>query len=102
MASTSEEFVVYQAVLNRMNITWEPDQTTAQNVKNAIEEAQSYLADRSGNPDLQFDGAKRALLITCAQYILYSKLADFAADYQSELETLRLREGFRCGEESTV
>ena len=31
---------LYQAVLNRMNITWEPDEKTERNTKNAIEEAE--------------------------------------------------------------
>ena len=30
---------LYAAALNRMNITWEPDETTAQNIKAAIIEA---------------------------------------------------------------
>lgn len=41
---------LYQAVLNRMNITWEPDEKTERNTKNAIEEALDYLRDTAGSP----------------------------------------------------
>lgn len=102
--TTQTSEALYQAVLNRMNITWEPDAKTAENIKNAIEEAQDYLHSAAGSPGLSFDsGTNRTLLITCAWYITESKLADFRADYSEELTGLRLMEGFNCGkEESTV
>jgi hypothetical protein len=40
---------LYQAVLNRQNITWEPDEKTERNTKNAIEEALDYLRDTAGS-----------------------------------------------------
>ena len=56
---------LYQAVLNRMNITWEPDEKTERNTKNAIEEALDYLRDTAGSPGLSFEsGELRQLLIT--------------------------------------
>lgn len=89
---------LYQAVLNRMNITWEPDEKTAQNIKAAIIEAQDYLRGIAGSPALSFAmGADRALLLTCTEYVISKKLADFRADYLEELNTLRLREAFGCG-----
>ena len=89
---------LYQAVLNRMNITWEPDEKTAQNIKAAIIEAQDYLRGIAGSPALSFAmGADRALLLTCTAYVISKKLADFRADCLEELNTLRLREAFGCG-----
>ena len=46
---------LYQAVLNRQNITWEPDEKTERNTKNAIEEALDYLRDTAGSPGLSFE-----------------------------------------------
>ena len=93
--------VLYQAVLNRMNITWEPDVKTASNIRNAIEEAQDYLRSFAGNSELSFEtGEKRQLLITCAWYFVENKRADFTQEYSGELIDLRLREGFGCGKES--
>lgn len=89
---------LYAAALNRMNITWEPDEKTAQNIKAAIMEAQDYLRGIAGSPALSFAmGADRALLLTCTEYVISKKLADFRADYLEELNTLRLREAFGCG-----
>ena len=89
---------MYQATLSRMNITWEPDEATAQNIKNAIEEAQEYLREIAGAPELSFaQGQLRQLLITCAWYFVENKRADFAEEYSGELTMLRLREGFGCG-----
>ena len=65
---------LYQAVLNRMNITWEPDEKTERNTKNAIEEALDW-------------------------YFVNSKRADFIEEYGGELNMLRFREGFGCGKE---
>ena len=93
--------VLYEAVLNRMNITWEPDEKTAQNIKNAIEEAQDYLRKYAGSPDLTFEsGEKRNLLIACAWYFVENKRAEFSSEYMGELIALRLEEGFGCGTEA--
>lgn len=91
------DYKLQQAVQNRMNITWEPDPKTAENIKNAIEEAQDYLRNVAGSPGLSFEGEARTLLITCAWYIVESKLADFIAEYSGELNILRFTEGFCCG-----
>lgn len=91
---------LYDAVLNRMNYTWQPDEKTAQNIQNAIEEARDYLRSRAGNAALSFEGGElRELLITCVWYFVYSKRADFAKEYAPELLALRLTEGFGCGKE---
>ena len=91
---------LYQAVLNRMNITWEPDEKTERNTKNAIEEALDYLRDTAGSPGLSFEsGELRQLLITAAWYFVNSKRADFIEEYSGELNMLRFREGFGCGKE---
>lgn len=91
---------LYEAVINRMNITWKPDERTAQNIRNAIEEAQDYLRKYAGNPVLSFEsGELRGLLIDCAYYFAYSKRAEFAKDYASELISLRMEEGFGCGKD---
>lgn len=96
MAEVTEQ--LYQAVLNRMNITWEPDDKLQQNIRNAIEEAHSYLCHMAGNYDLSFEtGEKRTLLIACAWYIVENKRADFQREYSADLLTLRLEEGFGCG-----
>lgn len=91
---------LYEAVLNRMNITWEPDEKLAQNIRNSIEEANSYLCHMAGNYLVSFDsGEKRTLLITCAWYIVEGKRADFAREYSGDLIALRLEEGFGCGKD---
>ena len=92
---------LYEAVLNRMNITWTPDEKTAQNIKNAIEEAQDYLRKHAGSPELSFEsGEKRSLLIECAWYFVENKRAEFGSEYMGELIALRLEEGFGCGTET--
>lgn len=95
------DYKLQAAVLNRMNITWEPDPKTVQNIQNAIEEAQDYLRSVAGSPGLSFEGENRTLLITCAWYIVESKLADFVTEYSGELNILRLTEGFGCGKEKS-
>lgn len=91
---------LYQAVLNRMNITWEPDEKTERNTKNAIEEALDYLRDTAGSPGLSFEnGELRQLLITAVWYFVNSKRADFIEEYSGELNMLRFQEGFDCGKE---
>lgn len=98
MAQVSDE--LYRAVLNRMNITWVPDTSMAANIYSAIEEAQDFLCDRSGNKDASFSApARKNLLITCAWYFVENKRADFAREYADELLTLRLEEAFGCGSE---
>lgn len=80
---------LYQAVLNRMNITWEPDEKTERNTKNAIEEALDYLRDTAGSPGLSFEsGELRQLLITAAWYFVNNKRADFIEEYSGELNML--------------
>lgn len=92
---------LFDAVLNRMNITWEPDKKEKTNVLNAIEEAQSYLRKFAGNSDLSFEaGDLRTLLITCAWYIVENKRAEFEQEYSGDLIGLRLEEGFGCGKET--
>lgn len=99
MAEVTEQ--IYQAVLNRMNITWEPDEKLQQNIRNAIEEAHSYLCHMAGNYELSFvAGEKRTLLIACAWYIVENKRADFAREYAADLLALRFEEGFGCGKGS--
>lgn len=89
---------LYAAVLNRMNITWEPDEKTAQNIKNAIEEAQDYLCKYADNPELSFEsGELRNLIIAGAWYFVENKRAEFAREYSGELINLRLMEAFGCG-----
>lgn len=93
---------LYQAALNRMNYTWELDNQTEQNVRNAMEEAQDYLRQRAGNPELSFEsGSYRGLFLDCTWYMINHKRADFGREYSDELTTLRLMEGFGCGKEST-
>ena len=97
MAQVSEK--LYEAVLNRMNITWEPDEKLKQNIRNAIDEAHSYLCHMAGNYTLSFEyGEKRTLLIACAWYIVENKRADFEREYSADLIALRLEEGFGCGQ----
>lgn len=92
---------LYDAVLNRMNITWEPDQKTEDKVLDAMEEAQLLLRSHAGNYDLTFeDGENRGLFIVCSWYLAENKRAEFAADYSAELLTLRMTEGFGCGKEA--
>ena len=92
---------LFEAVLNRMNITWDPDARMAQNIQKAIEEAQSYLRSIAGNSELAFEsGEKRGLMIACAWYFVENKRADFEQEYKGELISLRLTEGFGCGKES--
>lgn len=89
---------LYAAALNRMNITWEPSEKDAAEIKAAIIEARDYLRDHAGSPALSFDtGTYRTLLLTCTEYVRSKKLADFRADYLEELNTMRLREAFGCG-----
>lgn len=98
MAQVSE--TLYEAVLNRMNITWEPDEKLQRNIHNAIEEARSYLCHMAGNYELSFEaGEKRTLLIACAWYIVENKRAEFAREYSADLIALRLEEGFGCGKD---
>lgn len=101
MAQVSE--ALYEAVLNRMNITWVPDEKLKQNILNAIEEAHSYLCHMAGSYALTFDsGEKRTLLIACAWYIVENKRADFEREYSADLIALRLEEGFGCGKDSSA
>lgn len=98
--SVSEK--LYHAVLNRMNITWQPDQSTDMNIRNAMEEAADYLRKVAGSPGLSFeDGELRNLFISCAWYFVENKRADFREDYKDELIALRLEEGFGCGKGET-
>lgn len=98
MATVQISDELYQAVLNRMNITWEPDEKTSRNITNAIEGAMDYLRSVAGNPEASFEsGEKRELLITCAWYFVENKRADFIQEYCGELNLLRLMEGFGCG-----
>lgn len=99
MAGISD--ALFKSVLNRMNITWDPDEATVINIRHAIEEAEDYLRKDAGNPQLSFEsGENRQLLIACAWYFAENKRAEFAAEYLSELLDLRLREGFGCGRET--
>ena len=101
MAAPGVSEELYQAALRRMNYTFELDAKTAQNIRDALTEAQAYLRRRSGNPGLSFEEPdRRTLLLDCAWYILNHKLADFLREYADELEALRLMEGFGCGKES--
>lgn len=94
---------ILKLALNRMNITWEPDEKELENVTAAIEEAEALLRDRSGSKELDLTGPEyRGLLITGAWYIKNHMKAEFEADYRSEIISLRLVEGFGCGKENTV
>lgn len=98
--SVSDE--LFSAVLNRMNITWDPDEKTAQNIRNAIEEARDYLCSYAGSSEPSFDyGEKRNLIIACAWYFVENKRAEFAQEYMGELIALRLEVGFGCGTEDS-
>lgn len=91
---------IYHDVLNRMNITWDPDKKLQQNILNAIDEAHSYLCHMAGNYALSFEtGEKRTLLIACTWYIVENKRADFQREYAADLLALRLEEGFGCGKD---
>lgn len=92
---------LYQALLNRMNITWDPDEKTERNIRNAMEEAEGYLRKIAGNPNLTFyEGDLRSLFISCAWYFVENKRAEFAQEYSGDLISLRLEEGFGCGKET--
>lgn len=92
---------LFNAVLNRMNITWEPDEKLKDNIEQAIEEASSFLRSIAGNDEISFDdGEKRTLLIACAWYIIENKRAEFEQEYSGDLIALRLLEGFGCGKET--
>lgn len=92
---------LFNAVLNRMNITWEPDDKLKNNIQEAIREAHSYLCSIAGNDTLSFDdGEKRTLLIACTWYIIENKRAEFSQEYSGDLLMLRLEEGFGCGKET--
>lgn len=89
---------IFQAALARMNITWDLDPDTEQNISNALEEAQDYLRTYAGNRELSFaEGSYRGLLVDCAWYFLNHQRAEFARVYSDELINLRLMEGFGCG-----
>ena len=88
----SENGDLYAAVLNRLNITWEPDEKAAQNIKLAMDEAGDFLRNRAGSPALAFtDGEARALFIVCTFYIISNKLAEFEQEYSGELLALPLQ-----------
>ncbi len=92
---------LYQAALLRMNYTFALDPGTEKNIRNALEEAQSYLRKEAGNRELSFEeGDLRSLLLGCAWYIVNHKKADFGREYSDELTNLRLMEGFGCGKEA--
>lgn len=99
--SAVREELLYQAVLNRRNITWQPDDKMEQNTRDAMEEAKGYLRKIAGNPDLTFyDGELRNLFITCAWYFVENKRAEFEQEYSGDLIALRMEEGFGCGKET--
>lgn len=99
MAQVSDS--LFSAVLNRMNITWAPDEKLTQNIRNAIEEAHSYLCHMAGNYELSFDsGERRTLLIACTWYTVENKRAEFQREYAADLLALRLEEGFGCGKDA--
>lgn len=103
MAAVADAFntALYNAVLNRMNITWEPDAKQKQNIVNAMDEAQSYLLSVAGSDMLTFDeGEKRTLFIACTWYFVENKRAEFEQEYSGDLLMLRLTEGFGCGKEA--
>ena len=94
----SENTDLFNAVLNRLNITWEPDEKAAQNIKLAMDEAADFLRNRAGSSTLSFaEGENRALFIVCTFYIISNKKAEFEQEYSGELLGLRLQEGFNCG-----
>lgn len=100
MAAPGVSEELYQAALRRMNYTFELDAKTAQNIRDALTEAQAYLRKRSGNPELSFEEPDhRTLLLDCAWYTLNHKTADFRREYADELDALRMMEGFGCGKE---
>lgn len=100
MADTVSDSL-FSAVTNRMNITWELDEKTETNIRNAIEEAVDYLRKVADSSSLSFEyGELRNLLITCAWYFAETKRAEFIREYSGELVLLRLGEGFGCGKES--
>lgn len=101
-AISEQDAALYLAVLNRMNVTWDPDEKMEANIRSAIEEATDYLRKIAGNPELTFyDGELRGLLIACAWYHVENKRADFEQEYSGELIALRLEEGFGCGKETS-
>ena len=51
MADTVSDSL-FSAVTNRMNITWELDEKTETNIRNAIEEAVDYLAGLKAKQEL--------------------------------------------------
>ncbi len=93
---------LYQMALNRRNITWEPDEKTAANIRACIEEAVAYLRTTAGNPTLELDTEEyRGLAAAAAWYFAENRRAEFAEDYAAELTGLRLAEGFGCGKEKS-
>lgn len=101
MGSNFAGTALYDAVLNRMNITWEPDEKLKAKVLDAMEEAQQLLRSHAGNDSLTFDsGEWRGLFIVCTWYIAENKRAEFEQDYANELIPLRMTEGFGCGKET--
>lgn len=93
---------ILKLALNRMNITWEPDEKELENVTAAIEEAEAFLRARSGNKELDLTGPEyRGLLIEGAWYFKNQMRAEFEEDYRAEIISLRLVEGFGCGKEES-
>lgn len=91
---------IYKRALNRMNYTWDLDEAQAQNVWDAIEEAEALLRAKTGNPTLDLTGPEyRGLLIECAWYLVNNRRADFLEDYLGDINIMRLAEGFGCGSE---
>lgn len=94
------QYTLYLALLNRMNVTWQPDEKMEQNIRNAMEEAAGYLRKIAGNPEITFyEGDLRSLFIACAWYFVENKRAEFEQEYSGDLIALRLEEGFGCGKE---
>lgn len=92
---------LYDAVLNRMNITWEPDAKAEDKILDAMDAAQTLLRSYAGDYTLDFGCSEWSdLFIVCSWYLAENKRADFLADYGSELIQLRMMEGFGCGKEA--
>lgn len=90
---------VRKALLVKLGRAWDTDAQTTRESRMHAMAAIALIRDRAGNRTLDMEGRADLLDLTaeCALYIANGKRAEFLAAYQSELLTLRLREGFGVG-----
>lgn len=89
---------VETGLLARLGVTWEPNESYLENIRNAVAGAIAMLRSVSGNPALSFEGGDDLdLVITCAWYLAENRRAEFMHEYVSELNWLRIREVTKDG-----